>query len=72
KDHGTNDSFDYFVSINANPYREHELKLPNGFWQIMVSETVASMVPISVISGVVKVGPLTAILVRKLSEKVSI
>ena len=67
KDHGTNDPFEYFVSINANPYREHEVKLPDGFWQIMVSETVASMVPISVISGVVKVGPLAAILVRKLS-----
>lgn len=65
KDHGTNDPFEYFVSINANSYREHEVELPDGFWQIMVSETVASIVPISVISGFVKVSPLSAILARK-------
>jgi pullulanase/glycogen debranching enzyme len=68
RNHDTKDPFEYYVSINANPYREHEIQLPPGYWQIMVSETVASDVPISVISGSVKIGPLSGFLVRKLSD----
>jgi hypothetical protein len=34
----------------------------------MATETVASDVPISVISGSIKIGPLSGFLVRKLSE----
>lgn len=68
KNHGTKDPFEYYISINANPYREHEIQLPPGYWQIMATETVASNVPISVISGSIKIGPLSGYLVRKLSE----
>jgi pullulanase/glycogen debranching enzyme len=68
RNHGAKDPFEYFISINANPYREHEIQLPPGYWQIMATETVASDVPISVISGSIKIGPLSGFLVRKLSE----
>lgn len=63
--HGTDDPFEYLISFNANPFREHEIKLPDGFWQLMVTESIASDVPISVISGILKVGPLSGILVRR-------
>lgn len=67
KNHGTKDPFEYLICFNTNPFREHTLTLPEGFWQLMVSETVASDVPISVINGIVKTGPLSAVLLRKLS-----
>lgn len=68
KDHGTKDPFEYYISINGNPEKEQLLHLPPGFWHLMVSETVASDVPISVISGIVKVAPLSGIVLRKMSS----
>lgn len=66
--HGTADPFEYFISMNANPDNEQAVSLPDGFWQLMVSETVASDVPISVISGIVKIPPFSGIVLRRLSK----
>lgn len=63
--HGTDDLYEYLISFNANPYREHEIVLPEGFWQIMVTEGIASDIPISIVSGILKIGPLSGILVRR-------
>ncbi|MCH8495705.1 MAG: hypothetical protein LAT57_08770 [Balneolales bacterium] len=66
--HGTADPFEYFISMNANPDNEQTVSLPDGFWQLMVSETVASNVPISVISGTVKIPPFSGMVLRRLSK----
>jgi pullulanase/glycogen debranching enzyme len=68
-DHGTTDPFEYFIVLNGNHDVEHAVELPDGFWQLMVSETVASHVPISVISGVVKIRPISGMVFRRLAKQ---
>jgi pullulanase/glycogen debranching enzyme len=64
---GTSDPYTYFVSMNANSEHMQTVKLPVGSWELMVSETVASDEPISVINGIVKIPPFSGIVLRKLS-----
>jgi pullulanase/glycogen debranching enzyme len=71
RNHETSDIHEYFVSFNANPYREHTSELPEGFWEIMVTQTHASHLPISIVNGILKVGPLSGILARRVQEQVN-
>ena len=64
----TGDPYEYFISMNSNPRAAHTVSLPAGDWEIMVSETVASDEPISVISGNVEIPPVSGKVFRKLSE----
>ncbi|MCC5925310.1 MAG: pullulanase [Bacteroidetes bacterium] len=64
---GTSDPYTYFVSMNSNGKVTQTAQLPEGEWELMVSETVASDAPISVISGIVKIPPYSGIVLRKLS-----
>jgi len=68
-DHGTSDPHEYFVSMNANPGSDCEVHLPEGYWELMVTETVASDAPISVISGIVKIPPFSGVVLRRRSEQ---
>jgi pullulanase/glycogen debranching enzyme len=69
RNHGTTDPFEYFIILNGNQEVEHTVELPDGFWQLMVSETVASHVPISVISGIVKIRPVSGMVFRRLARQ---
>ena len=42
---------------------------PEGYWELMVTETVASDAPISVISGIVKIPPFSGVVLRRRSEQ---
>lgn len=70
--HGTTDRYDYFICINANPLREHEAKLPDGeFWDILVHGQHADINPTATLKGILKVGPLSGILARRITEHVN-
>jgi len=69
REHGTTDPFEYFIILNGNHETEHTVELPDGFWQLMVSETVASHVPISVISGIVKIRPISGMVFRRMARQ---
>lgn len=72
KNHGTTDMYEYFICINANPLREHEATLPSGdFWEILVHGLHADVNPLTSIKGILKVGPLSGILARRITEYVN-
>jgi pullulanase/glycogen debranching enzyme len=72
KNHGTIDKYEYFACINSNPFREHEARLPEGdFWEVMVHGLNASTNPLSELKGILKVGPLSGILARRITDIVT-
>lgn len=72
KNHGTTDLYDYFICINANPLRDHDAIFPDGrFWEILVHGKHADVNPSATLKGILKVGPLSGILARRITEHVN-
>jgi pullulanase/glycogen debranching enzyme len=70
--HGTTDRYEYFICFNANVLREHEAVLPDGdFWELLVQGVHADVRPITTLKGILKVGPLSGILARRITEHVN-
>jgi len=67
RQHGTKDPYEYIISLNGNHNTNAQVLLPDGDWELMVCETVASDVPISVISGSVDVPAISGVVLRRLS-----
>lgn len=61
----TNDPYSYIIGLNGNGLIEHELVLPEGFWEIVVTEYYASNKSLTKISGRVIIPPSTGMILRQ-------
>jgi len=61
----TNDPYDYMVALNGNVLIEHELVLPEGFWEIVVTGHYASNKSLAKISGRVIIPPASGLILRQ-------
>lgn len=66
--HGTTDPYEYLISLNGNHTCNAMITLPDGDWDLMVSQTVASDTPISVIKGDVQVPAISGLVARRLRQ----
>ncbi|MFN1833847.1 pullulanase [Balneola sp. MJW-20] len=64
--HGTNDKYDYFVSINTNPHQDHEIILPEGYWELLVDDQQAGSNTIKSVESSYMVKACTGTVLRKL------
>ncbi|MCA1802384.1 MAG: hypothetical protein LC662_07995 [Rhodothermaceae bacterium] len=62
----TGDKYDYLIAMNANREYEQELHLPEGIWEIMVSDQEARDTALLRMSGMVRLTPLSGVVARKL------
>lgn len=61
-----NDPYQYFIGLNGNNFLSHELELPDGFWEIIVTEHFASNKSLAKISGRVILPPASGYVLRQL------
>jgi len=59
------DPFRYVIAINGNVLIEHELVLPEGFWEIMATGQYASNNSLAKISGRVIIPPASGFILRQ-------
>ena len=62
----TKDKFDYFVSLNANSRESHKIKLPEGYWEMVVDAEKAGSETFLSISKEFTLQPSTGVVLRKL------
>lgn len=60
------DRYDYLIAMNANNEYEQELHLPEGVWEIVVTDQEAGDSVIIRMSGMVRLAPLSGLVARKL------
>ena len=60
-----NDGFDYLIGLNGNNFLSHELELPEGFWEIIVTEHIADNKSLAKISGRVILPPASGYVLRQ-------
>lgn len=60
------DMYDYFVSLNANTEQEHEITLPDTYWEIVVDDKKAGFKTIKSVQKSYTVAPSSGIVLRKL------
>jgi pullulanase/glycogen debranching enzyme len=60
------DKYDYIVALNGNHEFEQELHLPDGNWEIVVTDQIALDAAIVHVSGMVRLKPVTGLVARKL------
>lgn len=61
----TGDPYHYVVTMNGNVLLEHELVLPEGFWEIVATGTYASNKSLAKISGRVIIPPASGLILRQ-------
>jgi hypothetical protein len=54
------------MSLNGNKFQEHSLHLPEGFWELTVSNEMASHKSLTKLSGEVIIPPTSGVILRKL------
>lgn len=59
------DSFHYVISFNGNVLIDHELVLPEGFWEIVATGEYASNKSLAKISGRVIIPPASGLILRQ-------
>jgi len=62
------DDYDYFISLNANPAQHHHIKLPEGFWELIVDDQQAKLSPVITTAGSFLVKPTSGVILRKLRK----
>ncbi|HKJ30487.1 MAG TPA: hypothetical protein VKA34_01615 [Balneolales bacterium] len=62
----TSDNYDYFISLNGNKFQEQTLQLPEGYWELVVSNETASHKTLSKMSGSIVIEPTSGVILRKL------
>ncbi|MFU8858896.1 MAG: alpha-amylase family glycosyl hydrolase [Cyclonatronaceae bacterium] len=60
------DNYDYLISMNANNEYEQELHLPEGTWELLVTDQQAGDSAILRMNGMVWLAPLSGLVARKL------
>ncbi|MAO64768.1 MAG: pullulanase [Balneola sp.] len=60
------DMYDYFVSLNANTEQEHEITLPDTYWEIVVDNKKAGSKTIKSVQKSYTVAPSSGVVLRKL------
>jgi pullulanase/glycogen debranching enzyme len=60
------DIYDYYVAINVTYTNGMHIHLPQGTWEVLVSNGFASLAPIDLVKGWITIQPRTANLLRKL------
>lgn len=61
-----NDIYDYYIAVNATRFHTMEFFAPEGTWEVLVNDGVASLTPVDIITGVSRLPPSSAMLLRKL------
>ena len=62
------DSYDYIISINGNRNENFQINLPDGSWELVVSQQIASNKTTSIIKGAFTITPSSGFIFRKLRE----
>jgi len=60
------DLHDYYIALNGNSGRELELTLPEGYWELLADNELASSSSIDFISGPYRVPSSSGVLLRRL------
>ncbi|TVQ13370.1 MAG: pullulanase, partial [Balneolaceae bacterium] len=60
------DKYDYLIAMNANREYEQELHLPEGVWEIMVTDQKAGDTAMLRMSGMLRLTPVSGVVARKL------
>ncbi len=60
------DSYNYFISLNANPHSEHEIHLPYGSWEVVVNEKECDPTGINRVQKIYNVPTSSGVVLRKL------
>ncbi|MDR9419672.1 pullulanase [Gracilimonas sp.] len=60
------DMYDYFVSLNANSDEEHEIVLPKGYWELVVSKDQSGFRTIRSVKDSLNVPASSGVVLRKL------
>ncbi len=61
----SNDPFRYVIALNGNVFMDHELVLPEGFWEIVATGQYASNNSLAKISGRVIIPPASGSILRQ-------
>lgn len=64
--HGTDDKYDYFISVNANPETDHEIILPDGYWELVADYRRAGVDTIRSFKSSYEVKARSGAILRKL------
>lgn len=62
----TKDNYDYFVSLNANKDQTHEIKIPDGYWEMVINSEKAGTDTIESIRHAYDLQPCSGVVLRKL------
>ncbi len=62
----TNDPFDYFISLNANPKKTHRIQLPEGKWELIIDSKEVDLKGIKIVQDVYQVLAVSGCVLRKL------
>lgn len=60
------DMYDYFVSLNANTEKGHEITLPGKYWELVVDHKMAGSDTIKSVQNKYTVAPSSGVVLRKL------
>jgi pullulanase/glycogen debranching enzyme len=63
--HSVNDAYNYVIGLNGNNFLSHEIELPDGFWEIIVTDQYASNKTLAKISGRVILPPASGYVLRQ-------
>ena len=62
----TGDTFDYFISLNADPQKTRKIILPEGIWQVVANDKKCIASGVGSAQKVYKVPSMTGVVLRKL------
>ncbi|MEX0722804.1 MAG: alpha-amylase family glycosyl hydrolase [Gracilimonas sp.] len=60
------DMYDYFVSLNANPEKAHDIVLPEGYWEMIANAHVAGQNTIKSVQNNLNIPASSGVILRKL------
>jgi pullulanase/glycogen debranching enzyme len=60
------DMYNYFVSLNANPEKAHDIVLPEGYWEMIANAHVAGQNTIKSVSENLSIPASSGVILRKL------
>jgi pullulanase/glycogen debranching enzyme len=60
------DKYDYIIAMNGNKEFEQELHLPDGVWEIVVTDKVADDSALVSVRGMIRIKPISGVVARKL------
>lgn len=60
------DKYDYFVSLNAHTKQSFEIKLPVGYWEMVVNQEKADSLTFKSVKDTLAIKPTTGIVLRQL------